>query len=202
MGGMMPEGKLRIIAGAYKGRAIRFPDVPDLRPSPARLRETLFHWLREDLMISAVVLDAFAGSGALGFEALSAGAQSVTMIERHAKAVAGLHQSALQLGVPDDRLLIIKKSMPVACRSLPKQHFNVVFLDPPFASDLYVRSLQALIESGVLCYPVYVYTERSVHRPELDWSGALTSLHQMTSCKQARAGDVLGNLWLLTLDAS
>ena len=198
MGGRMPESRVRIIAGQYKGRSIHFPDTPTIRPSPARLRETLFHWLNRDMLSQAVILDAFAGSGALGFEALSAGAPSVTMIDQNLKAIECIKHAANTLGLSKDRLSILRKKMPFACEHLPKEHFNMIFLDPPFTSNLYVPVLKKLIEANTLQYPLTLYTEQSQHSLEIDWAKALSSDQRIEKVKQARSGDVLGSLWLLS----
>ena len=93
----MPSNQIRIIGGRHRGRKLRFPDLPGLRPSGDRSRETLFNWL-QPVIAGARCLDLFAGSGALGFEAVSRGAASVVMVDRARKVVQQLSENARLLG--------------------------------------------------------------------------------------------------------
>ena len=137
---MMTRNRVRIIAGTWRSRVIRFPPAAALRPTPDRVRETLFNWLGQRLD-GLACLDLFAGSGALGFEALSRGARRVVMVERDRAVAAALRASAKELGasgadiVEGDSLKYLERSA---------ERFDVVFLDPPFASDLAARALEAL----------------------------------------------------------
>jgi 16S rRNA (guanine966-N2)-methyltransferase len=124
-------GKIRIIAGEYRGRRIAVPDRPGLRPTPDRVRETLFNWLGQSLD-GLACLDLFAGSGALGFEAASRGAARVVMVEQDRAAFQVLRRSLdllkaeqVQL-VFDDAFTYLKKT---------RESFDVVFLDPPFRQN-------------------------------------------------------------------
>jgi len=135
----MTANRVRIIAGKWRSRLVRFPPVAALRPTPDRVRETLFNWLGQRLD-DLVCLDLFAGSGALGFEALSRGAARVVMVERDRAVAKALRESARVLDaaadvVQSDALAYVRKSA---------ERFDVVFLDPPFASDLAARALAAL----------------------------------------------------------
>jgi 16S rRNA (guanine966-N2)-methyltransferase len=124
------QNRVRVIGGAWRSRVIVFPDQQDLRPTPDRVRETLFNWLGQDLT-GLRCLDLFAGSGALGFEAASRGAQPVTMIERERAAHAALETNRKLLGaaqveiVRADALDFLRGTRGV---------YDVVFLDPPFAA--------------------------------------------------------------------
>ena len=137
---MMTRNRVRIIAGTWRSRVIRFPPAAALRPTPDRVRETLFNWLGQRLD-GLACLDLFAGSGALGFEALSRGARRVVMVERDRAVAAALRASAKELGasgadiVEGDSLKYLERSA---------ERFDVVFLDPPFARDLAARALEAL----------------------------------------------------------
>jgi 16S rRNA (guanine(966)-N(2))-methyltransferase RsmD len=111
---------------------LRFPDVPGLRPTPDRARETLFNWLGQDLSGQSC-LDAFAGSGALGFEAASRGAARVVLWERDAKALAALRKHALELGMPG---VEVTAADALAALRVTQDTFDVIFLDPPFAAGL------------------------------------------------------------------
>jgi 16S rRNA (guanine966-N2)-methyltransferase len=126
------SNQVRIIGGSHRRRLLRFPDVPGLRPTPDRVRETLFNWLGQDLG-GLTCLDAFAGSGALGFEAASRGAARVVMWERDAKALATLRGNARDLGFPGVEVVAADA---VAALGTPGETFDVIFLDPPFAAEL------------------------------------------------------------------
>ncbi len=131
------SNQVRIIGGSHRRRLLHFPDVPGLRPTPDRVRETLFNWLGQDLT-GLICLDAFAGSGALGFEAASRGAERVVMWERDARALAALGRNARDLGLAGVEALAADA---VAVLGMPGEVFDVIFLDPPFAADLLERAL-------------------------------------------------------------
>ena len=130
---------MRIIGGEYRSRILHFPDATGLRPTPDRVRETLFNWLGQRLH-GMVCLDAFAGSGALGFEAASRGAARVVMLERDGKVRDALRQnvSLLQAGRVD-----ILQMDALTYLSRPGEMFDVIFLDPPFDANLLVPALQS-----------------------------------------------------------
>ncbi|MEO7774903.1 MAG: 16S rRNA (guanine(966)-N(2))-methyltransferase RsmD [Steroidobacteraceae bacterium] len=132
--------ELRIIAGAHRGRKIRFPDVQQIRPTPDRVRETLFNWLAPQI-IGARCLDLFAGSGALGLEALSRGAASVVFVERDATAAAGIRGCLVEWQVTGGEVLTTDALQFLAGAPRP---FDIVFLDPPFAGDLLERAAEPL----------------------------------------------------------
>jgi len=125
------KGKIRIIGGEYRGRKIQVPDRPDLRPTPDRVRETLFNWLGQSLD-GLSCLDLFAGSGALGFEAASRGAARVLMVEQDRAVFEALRKTKETIGasavevVLDDAFAVLGKA----------QAFDVVFLDPPFRQNV------------------------------------------------------------------
>lgn len=126
------RNQVRIIGGRYRRRLVRFPDVPGLRPTPDRVRETLFNWLGQDLT-GLSCLDAFAGSGALGFEAASRGAARVLLLERDAKALAALRDNIHELGIAGVETLATDA---LAYLMATDERFDVVFLDPPFAAGM------------------------------------------------------------------
>ena len=144
------RNKVRIIGGDYRRRLLPFPEAEGLRPTPDRVRETLFNWLGQDLY-GKNCLDLFAGSGALGFEAASRSARRVVMVEKSRKVYESLqaNRQLLQAGALDvvagDALLYLKNS---------RETFDVIFLDPPYDSDLLPRALplalERLSEEGVL----------------------------------------------------
>jgi 16S rRNA (guanine966-N2)-methyltransferase len=125
---MAQQSKVRIIAGEWRGRLINFPQVEGLRPTPDRVRETLFNWLGQTLD-GKTCLDLFAGSGALGFEALSRGARRVVMVEQNPQVLKALQENARKLGA--DRLdLVAGDGLKTLSRT--GKVFDVIFLDPPF----------------------------------------------------------------------
>lgn len=138
----MPPGRsnqVRIIGGLSRRRLLHFPDVPGLRPTPDRTRETLFNWLGQDLS-GQCCLDAFAGSGALGFEAASRGASRVVLWERDARALAALRRNARELGIPGVEVTLADA---LGALRATGESFDVIFLDPPFAEGLLEPALVA-----------------------------------------------------------
>ena len=119
-------------------RLLHFPDVTGLRPTPDRVRETLFNWLGQNLA-GLACLDAFAGSGALGFEAASRGAARVVMLERDAKALAALRGNAQVLGVSGVEVMAADA---MAFLAAPGEPYDVIFLDPPFSDGLMETALE------------------------------------------------------------
>ena len=134
------KNKVRIIGGAWRSRGITFPTLTDLRPTPDRVRETLFNWLGQDLT-GKTCLDLFAGSGALGFEAASRGARRVVMIERDPAAWRALQSNAAMLGASTVEL---KRADALEFLRADKVCYDVVFLDPPFRTDYLAHVLPAL----------------------------------------------------------
>ncbi len=149
------ENTLRIIGGQWSGRKLLFPKVDAIRPTPDRVRETLFNWLAP-IIPGANCLDLFTGSGALGFEALSRGAASVTMCDSNPTIISTLKQHAVLLkttgGVflQTDALSFLKRNT---------QKFDVIFLDPPFASDLLKQCFEILSKSDYLNSGAMIYVE-------------------------------------------
>ena len=150
-----PSGRnrVRIIAGKWRSRLVSFPPAAELRPTPDRVRETLFNWLGQRLD-GLACLDLFAGSGALGFEALSRGAASVVMVESDRDVAKALRDSARVLEAEG---LEIVQSDAFAYLERSRDKFDVVFVDPPFASDLALRAMALL--PGVLNPGARVYVE-------------------------------------------
>ncbi len=163
------RNSVRIIAGGWRGRRIHFPDLPGLRPTPDRVRETLFNWL-QSVVAGSRCLDLFAGSGALGIEALSRGASDVVFVELAAVAVRSLSGELLRLGAgPRGRVVEIGASRflrgsAADAGALP---FDLVFLDPPFGQGAMAEYIP-LIDAGHWVKPgglVYIECERSLGAP-------------------------------------
>lgn len=150
-------GAVRIIGGSLRGSKLPVVDLPGLRPSSDRVRETLFNWLQRDLP-GARVLDLFAGSGALGFEAASRGAASVVLVERDPRAAAALAESAARLQV---RTLSVRCADALAADSLlPGECFDGAFIDPPFASGLCEAALHRVLPH--LAEDAWLYLESAI----------------------------------------
>jgi len=156
---------VRVIGGQWRSRILEFPDAADLRPTPDRVRETLFNWLGQDLSGMAC-LDLFAGSGALGFEALSRGASSVVMVERNSVAVLALRENAQKLGA---RNLAVVRGDALEFARGTRTRFDVVFVDPPYRSGVHTATLAAL--RGLLAQGGRVYLESpSDFEPTRGWA--------------------------------
>ncbi|WP_031430238.1 16S rRNA (guanine(966)-N(2))-methyltransferase RsmD [Methylomicrobium agile] len=147
--------KVRIIGGEWRSRLLRFEDVPGLRPTPGRVRETLFNWLQYDIAGSRC-LDLYAGSGALGFEAASRGAKEIVQVESDATACKNLRANAAALG--SNRNRIVEKEVE-RFLSGPAEAFDLVFLDPPFAKNLALITCRLLEQNGWLADPARIYVE-------------------------------------------
>jgi len=156
-------GQLRIIGGRWRGRRLRFPAVAGLRPTTDRTRETLFNWLSASV-VDSHCLDLFAGSGALGLEALSRGASAVVFIERSDAAAGAISAHLQALGMPDshcvrqDAVTWLRQGN----RSAP---FDIVFLDPPFESALLTDCLPLLAMPGWFAAGALVYLETARETP-------------------------------------
>ena len=154
----MLNNELRIIAGQWRGRKLKFPNVDGLRPTSDRLRETLFNWVAPHCL-DATCLDAFAGSGALGFEALSRGAASVVMLDKSKAVVSQLKANQELLKTP---ALHIYQQDAVDYLSKVNEQFDLIFLDPPFAlENLLVDSLKLIKENRLLREGGLAYIESS-----------------------------------------
>jgi len=134
------KGQVRIIAGRYRGRRIKVASRPGLRPTPDRVRETLFNWLGQWLD-GERCLDLFAGSGALGFEAASRGAARVVMVEADRAAFAALEAARALIGAANVEL-VFGDALAYLARS--QERFGVVFLDPPFGQNALPVALERL----------------------------------------------------------
>lgn len=154
---------VRIIAGRWRGRRIAFPDSAGLRPTPDRVRETVFNWL-QPVLSGARCLDLFAGSGALGFEALSRGASEAVLVEREPRICAQLEATATALEAATAR--IVRSDATEWLASAPAQPFDVVFLDPPYASgDVLEKVCRVLDTRGWLGRDARVYLETPADAP-------------------------------------
>ncbi len=149
------SNQVRIIGGSHRGRKISFPDLPGLRPSGDRVRETLFNWLQPQIP-GAVCLDLFAGSGVLGFEAASRGAARVVLVEQAAVVVKQLQHSSKLLGMDQ---LQVAQADSLTWLQQAAQPFDIAFLDPPFGGDLLGECCLLLEQGGWLQPEARIYLE-------------------------------------------
>ena len=180
------QGQLRIIGGQWRSRQFDFPMAHGLRPTPNRVRETLFNWLAP-YVEGAKVLDVFAGSGALFLEALSRGAGSALALDLNSAAINSLRGHLLTLRCDNGQLL-----QTDALRHLEQQPatpFDLVFLDPPFSQGLLLPACTLLEEKGWLAADAWVYTESENPPSSLGMPGNWR-LH-----REQKAGQVYYALW-------
>lgn len=148
-------GVLRVIGGIWRRRRLAVPDAEGLRPTPDRVRETLFNWLQPSLP-GARCIDLFAGTGALCLEALSRGAGQVVMVEKASHVVAVLRENVARLGAENAEVI---EADAIDYLGRPPQVFDIVFIDPPFHSDLIARSSRLLDERGWIRAGALIYIE-------------------------------------------
>src|SRR3990167_1699932 len=151
----MQKGQVRIIAGKWRGRRLKVPEVKDLRPTPDRVRETLFNWLAP-VIEGTYCLDLFAGSGVLGFEALSRGATYVEWVDQSEQVVHLLNEELAAFGA--DNVKVYQAIVPAQLQAV-KRPFDIVFLDPPYQSGLLPVCCQYLEDHGFLAETAYIYLE-------------------------------------------
>jgi len=152
------RNEVRIIGGTWRGRKLRFPPgIPGLRPTPDRVRETLFNWLRDDVP-GGRCLDLYAGSGALGFEALSRGAREVVFVDQESRVCRYLIETLARLGSANGRVLCADAQSFLNADHAP---FDVIFLDPPYAAGALPAVLALIDARHVLRAGGLVYVEVS-----------------------------------------
>jgi len=176
--------EVRIIGGLFKRTKLPVADRPGLRPTPDRVRETLFNWLGQDLS-GWRCLDAFAGTGALGFESASRGAKEVRLVENDAALVDQLRRTATQLKI--DAVQVTRTDGVSALRQAVPSSLDVIFLDPPFDSDVFEAAVlaagQAVAESG------FVYLEAPTR-----WTDEQLQTAQLQVYRYLKAGAVHAHL--------
>ena len=175
---MSGTGKIRIIGGQWRGRRLPVADQAGLRPTPDRVRETLFNWLVGRLG-GTRCLDLFAGTGALGFEALSRGAAAAVMVEQDTQLVRQLEATRTLLEATGAEII---HAEGLAWLAQCRDPFDVVFLDPPFHGDYVKKACAVLLNRGHLTPSAYVYTETE--------RGVPSPAPGLKELKQAQAGQV------------
>lgn len=172
------KGQIRIIGGRWRGRRLKVIDRPGLRPSGDRTRETLFNWLA-GIVPGARCLDLFAGTGALGLEAASRGAREVALVERDVRLAGAL--STIRDDWPGADAIRVERDDALRWLKRPHQPFDVIFIDPPFDTDLADRALALIREHGLLAEDGCIYLETDSRTPAPEgW----------TVVKEKRLGDV------------
>jgi 16S rRNA (guanine(966)-N(2))-methyltransferase RsmD len=172
--------EIRIIGGAWKRTKLKVADKAGLRPTPDRVRETLFNWLGQDLS-GWRCLDAFAGTGALGLEAASRGAASVLLVEQDSALVEQLHATKAQLHA--DAVKVLRGDGLAALRQAAPASLDAVFLDPPFDADLFDKALGAA--APALAAGGFVYLEAPSQ-----WTDEMLLPLQLAVYRHLKAGAV------------
>jgi len=180
-------GKVRIIAGDWRGRRIAFPEADGLRPTPDRVRETLFNWLSPSLP-GARVLDLFAGSGILGFEALSRGAATVVAVESNRVAADCLRDSAQRLEAGGFEVVVADAMRFLDTTRLGP--FDMIFIDPPHATADYDAICAAVAARGLAAPGGFVYLEFPSSRAE-----AFSAPEGWSRHRSSRGGHLTYELW-------
>ena len=157
-------GQVRIIGGQWKGRRIKFYEVAGLRPTLDRVRETLFNWLMYDIQ-GARCLDLFAGSAALGIEALSRGAGEVVFVEKNKRAADTIHDNLRELKFTNVKVFNTSAEVVLKKNADP---YDIIFIDPPFYQD-YLQTLLNNINNALFLKPgTLVYVEREKHSDPIE----------------------------------
>lgn len=180
------QSSLRIIGGQWRGRRLPIADIKGLRPTPDHLRETLFNWLMFDLA-GARCLDAFAGSGALGTEALSREAKEVVFIEKAPQAAQTLQANMNTLSCTHGK--VMNADTLTWLKTTPATPFDIVFLDPPFRKELLLPTCKLLQQHGWIASGSYIYVEMEkeyTFNPPANWH-----LH-----KEKATGQIISRLYI------
>ena len=159
---MKNNSGIRIIGGKWRSRTIAVPSVAAVRPTPNRVRETLFNWLMADIQ-DAICLDAFSGSGALGFEALSRGARSATFVDSNSQVMKQLKDTAKQLGATNAEFVLGDFMMDFC----DHKKYTIIFLDPPFYKNWVMPCLTMLLQKNVVAEKALIYIEAEAELGEL-----------------------------------
>jgi 16S rRNA (guanine(966)-N(2))-methyltransferase RsmD len=184
-----PPGEIRLIGGQWKRIKLKVADKPGLRPTPDRVRETLFNWLGQD-MTGMRCVDAFAGTGALGFEAASRGAAQVLLVEHDGALAIQLQRvltqlQALELPEPQlkQKLMVERGEGVAALRQLSPASQDVIFLDPPFDGDLYEPALAVAARALAVTGSIYLEAPKA-------WTDAMLAPMGLVVHRHLKAGAV------------
>ena len=181
-------GSIRIIGGKWRGRTINVVEIPHLRPTPDRIRETLFNWL-QPFIVDAACVDLFAGTGALSFEALSRGAKEVVLVESNRTAFDALTATATRLEALDSSKIVLSEADVWLTKvKSGSTAVDIIFLDPPFSSDQLSTMIDRLKEHPLVSTGTLIYIESDTLFSEENLP------HQWNIIKQKKAGDVFFHL--------
>lgn len=158
------SNSIRIIAGQWRGRKLDVLDAPGLRPTTDRVRETVFNWLMYDVQ-GKHCLDLFAGTGVLGLEALSRGANHVQFVELSARVAKAIESNLAMLHASSEHYAVSAQSAAAFLTAQPAKPFDLVFLDPPFADDQLPTVIEQLSQPGWLSEQALVYVEQPTKQP-------------------------------------
>ena len=185
------SGQLRIIAGKWRGRKLPVVEQEGLRPTPDRVRETVFNWLAAHIF-GARVLDCFSGSGALAFESLSRGATKAVMLEKSQPAAENLKHNLVRLSCNDGQVITTDSLLWLTQRAV--KNFDIIFLDPPFSSQqhLLAEICELLVQNGYAGQDTIVYVEREAS------AIPFSAPNNWSMFKEKTAGQVCYSLWLVT----
>ena len=179
------QNSFRIISGKFRGRKFSFPDTEGLRPTPGKIRETLFNWLQFDI-INKTALDPFAGSGALSLEAISRGAKEVYVIEKDREVYEQLKSNFKLLD--RNQYTIINEDAMIHLAKPSKQSFDLVFLDPPFAKNLLIQTIEKLSSNNYINSQSQIYIESEYKLTEDNLSSVINYHFKIN--KQKKSGNV------------
>lgn len=185
-----PKGsnnRIRIIGGEWRSRQLSFIEVPGLRPTPDRVRETLFNWLQGKVAGSRC-LDLFAGSGAIAFEALSRYAGQVVLVEKHAKVSQQLKENLALLEANGEARGTVVNMDAINYLEQASESFDLIFLDPPYRKGLLPIALDKIMTGSLLKPGGLIYLEHESEE-SFDWAG-----WNLSVLKQSKAGQVCGIL--------
>lgn len=182
-----PTNQVRIIGGQFKRRQISFVDAQDLRPTPDRLRETIFNWLMMDIH-DTQVLDVCAGSGVLGFEALSRGASHVTFIEPYAAQAAKIKENISTLKLTSQQAAVICQTAQTALPTLTAA-YDLIFLDPPYALNLWDELLTLIVRHKLYKDSTLLYIESN--QPLTD----IIQKFNLQSIKASQVGQITAGIF-------
>jgi len=157
------SNSLRIIGGTWRSRRVQFIDSPKIRPTPDRVRETVFNWLASNIH-GATCLDLFAGSGALGFEAMSRGADQVVLVEEDARIATMLNEQKEQFNA---QTIEIRNQNALIYLQNENQQYDVIFLDPPFDSDLLEKVIPIILKQQLLNVHGLLYVESAAQQKSI-----------------------------------
>ena len=177
------NNKLKIISGRYKSRIINIPDKPNLKPTKAFIRESLFNIINVSKCKSS--LDLFAGSGILSIEALSRGIENILLVEQDIELISSIKSNLSLLG--KNNITLINKKVESFLKYNKNYSFDIIFIDPPFHSNLLSETLRCLKENKYLDKNIYLYYEKSKNDKN-DYQSYIESTHNIL--KDLSIGDV------------